>query len=457
MMATILRFGDAPDTSGGDFERECVEYLGKHLPKDCAVIAHLPLPTIHGGVYDMDIVVAGPWGYEILECKKMHAEVTVGENFLRGTAGFIIDSVFTPLQNKCRALLGKLRDAPFRGHPDVRVFGRVVVPTDTAIRFDHRDHELNRKVMRLAEVPRELVTHVTPSQVENVVGRWEHYRASYQSPGEFRPGYIGRFLVRKRLPSRGGVVEYLAMDEPPCKADVHLLEIPFPNGMRGQQLDGYLAEATHAMSALRRLRHPLIQCVIGHFFTGSSLVQVSDYFEGQPLEDVIGADRLSFDDKLQVMTRVCEALIYCHEQSVFHRNLHPTNILVGSTFADVRVTGFECVKDSLQGRTALASEMNKRDKRLIPPEELNGRPVENFRLYDIFQVGVLFFWILEDGRWPFGSTHEYVNGNGELPFANEDESRVMGLRELISGMLALTPTQRPNVLQRIIDSLHSLA
>ncbi len=228
------------------------------------------------------------------------------------------------------------------------------------------------------------------------------------------------------------------------------IELPFPGRLRGPELHDYLAQAAHAMTALRRLRHPLIQCVTGHFYTGASLVQVSDWFDGRTLEDFVATERLSLDDKILLMMRVCDALIYCHEQNVFHRNIHPRNVLIGQRCGDLQLTGFECVKDSQQGRTALASEMNKRDKRLVPPEELGEGPIENFRLYDIFRI-------MEDGRWPFTSTHEYQNGDCSLRFTNGDDPRCASLHEMITGMLSISPQQRPNVMQRILDSLQLLA
>jgi serine/threonine protein kinase len=148
-------------------------------------------------------------------------------------------------------------------------------------------------------------------------------------------------------------------------------------------------------------------------------------------------------------------LIYCHQQSVFHRNIHPANVLVAGNCNDIQLTGFECVKDARQDGTAMTAELGKRDKRIIPPEELQpGQPI-NYRLYDVFQAGVLFFWILEDGRWPFESTWDYVTGNGSLPFSPPSDDRHERLNRLITEMLSLDAGKRPDPLPRVLNALQA--
>jgi hypothetical protein len=103
----------------------------------------------------------------------------------------------------------------------------------------------------------------------------------------------------------------------------------------------------------------------------------------------------------------------------------------------------------------MTAELGKRDKRIIPPEELQpGQPI-NYRLYDVFQAGVLFFWILEDGRWPFESTWDYVTGNGSLPFSPPSDDRHERLNRLITEMLSLDAGKRPDPLPRVLNALQA--
>ena len=457
-MATVLKFGEPPATPGGDFEKTCVQALASKLPDDYTLITNLALPTHQSNFYEYDIVVASAVGYDVVECKLMHSIVRVGEDFIGGTGDYFKNNVFSTLANKCRVLESRLVKPPFSGTDGYHPTFRIIVPDQCDVDFLYKPHKENEKVLRLGDYVRGLRQRspLAPSARNTLRDRWTTYRTKYQAPTERRDGRLGRFSIKRRLEARGDQVAYLAVDEPPCKADVHLLEVPFPDGLTAAELEAYIAEAARAMVALRRLRHPLIQCVTGHFYTGSSLVQVSDWFDGESLERLIGVAQLSLDDKILLMSRITEALIYCHQQSVFHRNIHPANVLVAGNCHDIQLTGFECVKDVRQTGTAMAVELGKRDRRLIPPEDLHRGNSINYRLYDIFQAGVLFYWILEDGRWPFDSTYDYVTGNGQLEFARQLDPRFDRLTGLISSMLAIQSDRRPDLFQRVLAKLQSL-
>ena len=430
------------------------EQAARRLP----LITNLALPTHQSNFYEIDIVIASAAGYDVVECKLIHPVVRVGEDFIGGTADYFNNNVFSTLANKCRVLESRLGKPPFSGTEGYHPTFRIIVPDQCDIDFLYKPHKENEKVLRLGDYVRGLRQRspLVSSARQTFRDRWTAYRTNYQAPTERRDGRVGRFSIKRRLEARGNQVAYLAVDEPPCKVDVHLLEIPFPDGVTAAELEAYISEATRAMVALRRLRHPLIQCVTGHFYTGSSLVQISDWFEGHSLERLPGIKTLSLDDKILLMARIAEALHYCHQQSVFHRNIHPANVLVAGNCNDIQLTGFECVKDSRQTGTAMAAELGRRDRRIIPPEELQPSHNINYRLYDVFQAGVLFFWILEDGRWPFESTHDYVTGSGRLDFQKRSDPRCDQLQPLIASMLEIQSDRRPDLFQRVFSALMAL-
>src|SRR5437870_580995 len=86
------------------------------------------------------------------------------------------------------------------------------------------------------------------------------------------------------------------------------------------------------------LRHPYLACVTGHFRTAWSLVQVSDWFDGKPLEQLWPElARASLLETLQLMLMLTQALAYCHRQKVYHRNLDARHILVSPNWNDIRL------------------------------------------------------------------------------------------------------------------------
>ena len=73
--------------------------------------------------------------------------------------------------------------------------------------------------------------------------------------------------------------------------------------------------------------------------------------------------------------------------------------------------------------------------------------IRNPRLYDVYQAGLLFYRLLENGEWPFGDVIEYCTGDGTIrPMANHEADRgVKDARELIGSMLSLRRPRRGRI------------
>jgi hypothetical protein len=93
---------------------------------------------------------------------------------------------------------------------------------------------------------------------------------------------------------------------------------------------------------------------------------------------------------------------------------------------------------------------------VVPPEEIQNASNIDYRLYDIFQAGVLFYWILEDGRWPFPSTFDYITGEGILNFQAIADSRYEPLQRLITSMLAIDSRRRPDMFTSVLADLQQI-
>jgi serine/threonine protein kinase len=256
-----------------------------------------------------------------------------------------------------------------------------------------------------------------------------------------------------------GIFEYFAVDEPPCKMEVLLREFPFDPTLPASQMQAYLQAVAREARVLMKLRHPYIACVIGHFQTGASWVQVSDWFDGERVEDswpLIAQS--SVWDKINIFLKVIEALEFCHERGVFHRNVSAESVRVASDFSDVRLVGFDCALDLSATATTNSAASNKRDPRLIPPEDLAAGGTKNARLSDIFQAGVLLYRLLEDGAWPFTSTFEYATSSAAIrPFVGPPNDReTEALRQAAFRMLEVRPENRPDLLSKLKQELQAV-
>jgi serine/threonine protein kinase len=300
--------------------------------------------------------------------------------------------------------------------------------------------------------------HDSVTARENFKG-WSAYKDESML-GQRRTGqHLGRFAIRRHLCKKDGLFEYFAVDEPPCQMEVFLREFPFDPTLHASQLQEYLRAVARETKVLMRLRHPHIACVIGHFQTGASWVQVSDWFEGERLEDSWAQiAESSIWDKINIFLRVINALEFCHEKGVFHRNVSAESVRIAPDLSDVRLVGFDCALDLSATLSTNFSASSRRDSRLIPPEELASGRTTNARLGDIFQAGVLLYRLLENGAWPFTSTFEFAtSADGIRAYsgaANDRETET--LRTVAVRMLDLCPENRPDLLSKLAQELQAV-
>jgi serine/threonine protein kinase len=240
--------------------------------------------------------------------------------------------------------------------------------------------------------------------------------------------------------------------------EVHLREFPFDPALPSNELGTYLQEVARETRVLMKVRHPYVSCVIGHFQTGGSWVQVSDWFEGERLDDLwpVMADTSNFD-KIGIFIKTIQALEFCHEKGVFHRNVSARSLRVSQDFAEIKLAGFDCALDLSGTSTTTGGLLARRDPRLVAPEDLQTGRSSNPRLSDIFQAGVLLYRLLEDGSWPFPDTMEYVTSGGRLrPFsegARDTETEV--LRCLALRMMDVVPARRPDLMRRVEEEIET--
>jgi len=240
--------------------------------------------------------------------------------------------------------------------------------------------------------------------------------------------------------------------------EVNLREFPFDPVLPASELDAYLQAVARETRTLMKVRHPYVACVVGHFQTGGSWVQVSDWFDGERLESLWPViAEMSCWDKVGIFIKAIQALQFCHEKGVFHRNVGASAILVGQDLGEVRLAGFECALDLSSTSTMTGSVLARRDTRIVAPEDLQTGHSPNPRLSDIFQAGILLYRLLENGAWPFSDTLDYVTGNATVrPFsALPSDAETDTLQLLSVRMMDVNPSRRPDMLRRVEEELET--
>ena len=460
MAAELVLCGDPAPGVGGEFERECAKVLRDSLPDGYVLSANVNIPRPGGEFYENDLIISAPGICDILEVKCVHPEARVWEDRISTPSGFALDRVLSKLDHKAKVLRSRLDRSPFPStgtHRPIRVQSQVVVPSNCRVTFEWPQHKITKPVLTVKETVEKYKTlaassnrfrdDATRAQIRSA---WLAFRDQSQREGRRTPQYLGRFAIRRASRSGSGVFEYRATDDPPCRMDVRLREFAFDPLQPAAELQKFLQAVARETRVLMNIRHPNIACVIGHFQTGGSWVQVSDWFDGEKLEELWPTvQEASLVDKLRIFIKVIQALEFCHERGVFHRNISAETIQVARDLSDVRVVGFDCALDVLS--TATTNTDGLRDIRVLAPEELQGGGSTNPRLSDIFQTGVVLYRLLEDGAWPFTDTLDYVTSSGQLrPFAGKSVDReILVLQQITADMLAIDPRRRTDLLGKV--------
>ncbi|MCC6678087.1 MAG: protein kinase [Phycisphaerales bacterium] len=157
------------------------------------------------------------------------------------------------------------------------------------------------------------------------------------------------------------------------------------------------------------LSHPNIVTVYDSITVpGGGLAFAMEYIEGEPLDRwsaglTRGRDdrRRVLRDRLRVMAKVCDAVLYAHQHAIVHRDLKPANILVDSA-GEPHVLDFGIAQDlGPEERTRLTyTGAFAGTLAYASPEQVSGDPSRVDTRTDIYSLGVIMYEMVA-GRMPY--------------------------------------------------------
>lgn len=205
------------------------------------------------------------------------------------------------------------------------------------------------------------------------------------------PKKIGRYEVAHPVGKGGFAIVYLCRDPYINRAvALKVSDTGDPSGKKAV-LSRLFKEAEAAGSLL----HPNIVTIYDAGIQESLCYFAMEYVEGVTLFYNCNADNLlPIADALDVMIKVCHGLDFAHQRGVIHRDVKPSNILIG-IHGEIKIAdfGLACFAELSPSESSTVGTPS-----YMPPEQVEGKPAT--AQSDLFSVGVILYQLL-CGHKPF--------------------------------------------------------
>ncbi|MEW5795840.1 MAG: serine/threonine-protein kinase [Candidatus Zixiibacteriota bacterium] len=206
--------------------------------------------------------------------------------------------------------------------------------------------------------------------------------------------------------------------------------------------------------AAGKLSHPNIVTIYDVGSEGSLQYIAMEYLEGQTLETMIKKKtRFNYRIIAQMITQICSALQYAHDQGIVHRDIKPANIMVLGDYR-VKVMDFGIARVDSNSMTKTGIAMGTPN--YISPEQLRGREID--RRADLFSLGVMMYEMLL-GKRPFKGEnltslmYAILNHEPEKPSSVKPQIPLL-FDHIIAKALKKEPAERYQKASEIIVDLH---
>lgn len=152
------------------------------------------------------------------------------------------------------------------------------------------------------------------------------------------------------------------------------------------------------IKVLKKLKHSSIIRLKGHFENEDTIFLVLEYISGKDCAKFFKTHLPSKIEVKYIMTQLVEAVRYCHEQGIVHRDIKLENILIDNNYK-IKLTDFGLCGIKTDPTDIFSQSLGT--VRYTAPEMLEGNGYNES--IDIWGIGVVFFTLLT-GSYPFDAS-----------------------------------------------------
>jgi hypothetical protein len=199
---------------------------------------------------------------------------------------------------------------------------------------------------------------------------------------------------------------------------------------------------TREVRAASRVRNPNVIRILGYSEQAGIHFTVMEYVDGENLEDVLKREgRLAVGRAAFIAREVARGLAALHAEGILHRDVKPSNILVGRD-GSIRMTDFGIARDisDLTRLTAPGDLLGTLG--FAAPEQLEES--ESDARADLYSLGATLHYMLS------GSRPLAVPGSLPAPLGDEVPAEV---RDLVERLLKRDPAARPADARSVASAL----
>jgi serine/threonine protein kinase len=409
-MATLIPIGEPVNEA----ERQVIANLRDHLPKSYLVLHNFEVVR-DSETFEVDLAVIAPHAVYLVDVKGTRGLINVygPKWYPEGRQPF--SSPLAKLRGHARAIKGVITGSqPGRSDlEDIYVDAAVVLTAPNVALVDQGGRDApNVTTLKKAATFFQNTTRIPAGKSKNIGAHHNIILKAIQGAAKPRSGPLrfGSWQVLEKLGSTDRYVEYRAFNAYAGQKATALL--------RAYQADPYKPpDEREKERLLISNAYRALSSMPGH----PSIVGVRDFFPSEAedkyflvTEDVPGqalrlhiekpALALTLDQKLRIAGDLLNALGHLQTSKVVHRNISPSNILVG-TDGRIRITGFDFARPGTDHTRTIAQEIVDDLEPAYMAPEIHGGPGAASPASDIFSVGLVLYELFV-GERPFKTATE---------------------------------------------------